>query len=570
MYKHYFGLRTLPFSITPDPRFFYDNPSYREAFASLRYGVERRKGFIVITGEAGTGKTTLVKAFRQSAEVKIRTAFIVNPKLSATELLRFVLNDLGIAPSTQDRGTLILQLNEYLFEQFKKGKIVTLLVDEAQHLSNELLEELRLLSNLETNEDKLIQIVLVGQPELEERLDQPELRQLKQRVTLRCRLAPLKDQEVDCYIQARLRTAGFEREALFDPKAIEKIALYAKGIPRLINVICDNALLTCYALSRQTVSAEIIEEVARDLQLTKRPPIEKPHAPIESETPKQRHVTGDEPRITRITKEAGPSSSVSQAPPPDLPNLFIGGQRRRTRSGRRRLTGLRTALVLAVVAAPGLGAIFFAHSNKNDVSGVAARISDENSGRESPKTAAVEQGALHENSSLEDLQAFVSDKAPVSTQQPADSGAEARTTPILEANKTGPSRAADSSERSEEKQAIKSNKKDQTTTTGAKGTSQRRFGVVRASANDRLEFDIYKALATRAIVGVAVSVVDGTAVLGGRVATENQKFAAAQAALSVPGVKNIHNQILVNDGLASLNSETRLEKTFSRSRDDQT
>lgn len=569
MYKHYFGFRTLPFSITPDPRFFYDNPSYREAFAGLRYGVERRKGFIVITGEVGTGKTTLVKAFRQSAEVKIRTAFIVNPKLSATELLRFILNEFGVAPSTQDRGTLILQLNEYLFEQFKKGKIVTLLVDEAQHLSNELLEELRLLSNLETNEDKLIQIVLVGQPELEERLDQPELRQLKQRVTLRCRLAPLKDQEVDRYIQARLRTAGFEREALFDPKAIEKITLYAKGIPRLINVICDNALLTCYALSRQTVSAEIIEEVARDLQLTKRPPIEKPHAPIESETPKQRHVTGDEPRMT---KEARPSTSASQTPPPDLPNLFIGGQPRRTRSGRRRLTGLRTALVFAVVAAPGLGAIFFAHSNKNDVSGIAARIWDENSGRESLKTAAVEQGALRENSfkELEDLQGFVSDKAPVSTQQPADSGAEASATPILEANKTGPSRATDSSERSEEKQAVKNDKKDQTTKTDAKGTNQKRFGVVRASANDRLEFDIYKALATRAITGVAVSVIDGTVVLGGRVATENQKFAAAQAALSVPGVKNIHNQILVNDGLASLNSETWLGKTSSKSRDDQT
>jgi type II secretory pathway predicted ATPase ExeA len=570
MYKHYFGLRTLPFSITPDPRFFYDNPSYREAFASLRYGVERRKGFIVITGEAGTGKTTLVKAFRQSAEVKIHTVFIINPKLSSTELLRFILNDFGIAPSTQDRGTLILQLNEYLFEQFKKGKIVTLLVDEAQHLSNDLLEELRLLSNLETNEDKLIQIVLVGQPELEERLDQPELRQLKQRVTLRCRLAPLKDQEVDCYIQARLRTAGFEREALFDPKAIEKIALYAKGIPRLINVICDNALLTCYALSRQTVSAEIIEEVARDLQLTKRPPIEKPHTPIESETPNQPYATENEPRIT---KEAGPSTSVSQTRPPDLPNLFIGGERRRTRSGRRRRpTDSRTALVFAVVAGAGLGAIFFAHSNKNDVSGIAARIWDENSGRASLQTAAVEPEALHENPSkkLDDHQALLSDKAPVSTQQPAARGAGASTMPILEANKTGPSRPADSSERSEEKQTIKNNKKDQTITTDAKGTNQKRFGVVRASTNDRLEFDIHKALATRAITGVAVSVIDGTVVLGGRVATENQKFAAAQAVRSVPGVRNVHNQILVNDGLASRSSEDPVAKIYSKSQDDQT
>jgi len=151
-----------PLASHPIRVFFYDNPSYREAFAGLRYGIERRKGFIVITGEAGTGKTTLVKAFVKRAQVKIRTAFITNPKLSATELLLFVLNNFGMAPSTQDRGALLRQLNNYLIEQFKKGQIVTLLIDEAQHLSNELLEELRLLSNLETNQDKLTQILLVG------------------------------------------------------------------------------------------------------------------------------------------------------------------------------------------------------------------------------------------------------------------------------------------------------------------------------------------------------------------------------------------------------------------------
>ena len=183
---------------------------------------------------------------------------IANPKLGATELLPFVLNGLRITPATQDPGALTVQLKEYLLEQFKKRHIVALLIDEAQQLSNELLEELRLLSNLETDEEKLIQIVLLGQPELEERLEQPELRQLKQRVMIRCRLAPLKDPEVELYILARLKTVGFEGKTLFDPKAVEKISLYSKGIPRLINVICDNALLNCYASSKKKVSADII------------------------------------------------------------------------------------------------------------------------------------------------------------------------------------------------------------------------------------------------------------------------------------------------------------------------
>ena len=177
MYEEYFGFNTRPFSITPDPRFFYDTPSYREAFATLRYGIEARKGLIVITGEAGLGKTRLVKDFMQRAEVTIGTAFISNPKLTVAEFLPFVLNELRITSATQERAAMTLQLKEYLVEQFKKHHHVALLVDEAQQLSNELFEELRLLSNLETNEEKLIQIVLLGQPELEERLDQPELRQ---------------------------------------------------------------------------------------------------------------------------------------------------------------------------------------------------------------------------------------------------------------------------------------------------------------------------------------------------------------------------------------------------------
>ena len=267
MYSNYFGLTELPFSVTPDPRFSYTNSNYREAFATLRYGIETRKGFIVITGEAGTGKTTLLRRLMRSVEATVHTAFIFNTHLDFTELLRLVLNDLGVPNSSQDRLTLMAQLNDYLIEQLKNDHIVSLLVDEAQDLSDEMLEELRLLSNLETDRAKLIQIVLMGQPELERKLDQPQLRQLKQRVAVRCRLAPLRGDEVALYINSRLQTVGYEGRELFDLGSVQKIALYSKGIPRLINVICDNALLIAYATSKTTVSAKIIDDVARDLQL---------------------------------------------------------------------------------------------------------------------------------------------------------------------------------------------------------------------------------------------------------------------------------------------------------------
>ena len=279
MYGKHFGLEEIPFSVTPDPRFSYSNSLYREAFATLRYGIETRKGFIVITGEAGTGKTTLLRRLMRTLEATVHTAFIFNTHLAFTELLRLVLSDLGVAHSaTNDRLTLITELNDYLIEQLHEDHIVSLLVDEAQGLSDEMLEELRLLSNLETDRAKLIQIVLMGQPELERKLDQPELRQFKQRVAVRCRLAPLRSDEVASYINSRLDTVGYEGKELFDLGSVQKIALYSKGIPRLINVICDNALLIAYAISQSKVSAKIIDEVARDLQLVEPSPVKATEA----------------------------------------------------------------------------------------------------------------------------------------------------------------------------------------------------------------------------------------------------------------------------------------------------
>ena len=290
MYAKHFGLEELPFSVTPDPRFSYSNSLYREAFATLRYGIESRKGFIVITGEAGTGKTTLLRRLMRTVEATVHTAFIFNTHLDFIELLRLVLADLGIAHSAQDRLTLMAQLNDYLIEQLNKDHIVSVLIDEAQNLSDAMLEELRLLSNLETDKAKLIQIVLMGQPELERKLDQAKLRQLKQRVAVRCRLAPLRSDEVAPYILSRLQTVGYKGKELFDQDSVQKIALYSKGIPRLINVICDNALLIAYATSQSKVSAQIIDEVAKDLQLLEPPSLSR----LEERRPASRPARHDD------------------------------------------------------------------------------------------------------------------------------------------------------------------------------------------------------------------------------------------------------------------------------------
>jgi len=267
MYNRYFGFLESPFSVTPDPRFFYTNPVYLEAYATLRYGIEAKKGFIVIIGEVGTGKTTLLRKLLRSLEDTVHSVFIFNTCISFPELLQVTLHDLGLTPKDASKVTMLQELNDYLIKQLKQGHTVTALIDEAQNLSAEVLEDLRLLSNLETDREKLLQIVLVGQPELEAKLDQPGLRQLKQRVAVQCRLDPLKDEEVGPYIDFRLRTAGYEGKGLFHRDAVQQIACYSKGIPRLMNIICDNALLTAYAESKKIVSADMIKEVATDLRI---------------------------------------------------------------------------------------------------------------------------------------------------------------------------------------------------------------------------------------------------------------------------------------------------------------
>jgi type II secretory pathway predicted ATPase ExeA len=267
MYNEYFGFLETPFNVTPNPKYFYSNPTYQEAYASLLYGVRERKGFIVLTGEVGTGKTTLLRRLMNSPEENVELVFFYNTTLSFEELVSFACDELGLPVKGSGRLQKIQALNEFLIAQSQRGGTVVLLVDEAQNLTDDVLENLRLLSNLETSSEKLLQIVLVGQTELETKLAQPQLRQVKQRVALHCRLDRLKDREVGPFINYRLRRAGCEREDLFTADAVRDIAYYSKGIPRLINIICDNALLIGYATSAKRISGDVIREVAGDLQL---------------------------------------------------------------------------------------------------------------------------------------------------------------------------------------------------------------------------------------------------------------------------------------------------------------
>ena len=266
MYLKFFGFREAPFNLTPDPKFFFDSEHHREALAGLYYGIKNKKGFIVVTGEVGTGKTTVIRKLLRNLEATHRSVFIFNTLLSFDELFEAILHDLDIEPAA-GRVAMHQQLNEFLLDQLKKGHIVSLLIDEAQNLGADSLEAVRLLSNLETDREKLLQIILVGQPELDVKLNSRSLRQLKQRVSLWCRLDRLTRAEMDAYIAHRLAIAGYEGPEIFPQASLQRIWEQSAGTPRLINTICDNALLTAFAMSVKTISPDVVREVVQDLRL---------------------------------------------------------------------------------------------------------------------------------------------------------------------------------------------------------------------------------------------------------------------------------------------------------------
>lgn len=271
MYKGHFHLVRNPFDLSPDPNCFVPTPRHNEALAALYYGVRRHKGLVVVTGEVGTGKTLLLRCLLRLLENSkdIGYAYLFNSRLTPDDFLQYVLSDFGLQASGKNKCDLLLDLSKFLISRGSQRMTTVLIVDEAHDLPTDTLEELRLLSNLETSNDKLLQIVLVGQPELDKMLDSNELRQLKQRIALRAQLGPLTVEQTEQYIDQRLKIAGADPNApaIFSQEAMLSVYAYSRGLPRLINNICENALIGAYARQSSTVTPRIIEDVAHEFRL---------------------------------------------------------------------------------------------------------------------------------------------------------------------------------------------------------------------------------------------------------------------------------------------------------------
>jgi general secretion pathway protein A len=525
MYNEHFGFSEPPFNVTPDSRFFFVNSCYEEAFATVRYGIDARKGFIVVTGEAGTGKTTVLKRLINSLETHVHSACVFDPHLSFLELLRGLLRDLGMTPvADDDRLSMMMQLYDFLIEQLEKGHIVTLMVDEAQSMSVTMLEELRLLSNLETDTEKLIQIILVGQLGLVEKLDRPELVQLKQRVALRCQIRPLEENDVGLYIDSRLKTIRYPRRDLFDRECVKRIAHYSKGIPRLINVICDNALLIACVAGRRWVSVNDIVEAAQELQL-----VDISEGPVAADVGSATHTTGAE-EFRPVWER--PPSAIDTAPQFE-PSLMDMGYRsshfRKRRAAHTRnyagmlvlsvLTGMLLffAVQQKLLPLPALSAYFehwtaFGRANGN-ARPVQALTPD-------PTDVSPEPTPLTES---------LNDNADSNVVAGRDGSAAPRN------DRKAETPGKSSAEVAANKRAI------------MKSPTPVRPSGDAAVPDQRLELEIYKAIHARAILGVQVSRIDdGMVYLEGRVASPRQKLAAVRATLSVPGVKEVRNRIVID------------------------
>jgi general secretion pathway protein A len=277
MYKSFFGLKENPFNVNPDPRYLLLTKQIEEALTGLMYGIQTRKGFITLTGEVGTGKTTLVNRLLDWLHHRrARTAFLFNSRMNSSQLFDFILAEFEIQCDSKSKSQQLMKLNHWLLDRYRAGETVVLIIDEAQNLTFPVLEEIRLLTNLETATEKLLQIVLSGQPELEEKLKLPELRQLRQRIMLRCKTMPLTKEQTQEYIEERLRIAGANSAPIFSKAAMDMVHLYSLGVPRVVNLLCEHSLVNGFVEQQRPVGPKIVEDVAREFQLDEVEPIAPP------------------------------------------------------------------------------------------------------------------------------------------------------------------------------------------------------------------------------------------------------------------------------------------------------
>jgi general secretion pathway protein A len=313
MYEKFYGLRERPFDLTPNPAYLFMTPKHREALATLQYGLSERKGFTVVIGEAGTGKTTLVNAALQSQRGnrplgRDCVAYLNNPTLTPSEFIAYLAPAFGLSrEAAVSKAAFLIELNKSVTDRHQAGGLTALIVDEAQNLPDLLLEEIRLLANVETGQDKLLQIVLTGQPELADRLNQVSLRQLKQRVALRCVLTPLDNTETGAYIAARIWMASANDLTLFTEEAIDVIYDASRGIPRTISVICDNALVAGFALGERPIGKDTVLEVCNDFDLVPEPRVEFTKVPIRTEPPAE----SDMGRLRTLTAKPSPEQAAA-------------------------------------------------------------------------------------------------------------------------------------------------------------------------------------------------------------------------------------------------------------------
>ena len=266
MYREFFGLKEKPFNVTSDPNYLFLSRVHREAFAHLVYGIKERKGFLEITGDIGAGKTTLCRALLRQLDANTKTAFILNSTLPELQLLQAILEDYGLGVERKNKVSMLQQFNRFLIEELSRGNNVILIIDEAQNLKPSTLEEIRMLSNLETDKEKLFQIILVGQPELRGKLNSPALKQLRQRIGVRFHITPLEKGEISQYIYHRLKVAGSNGEIRFSDDALETIYRYSGGVPRLINMVCDKSLLMAYVMETKEISLAVIERSIQEIE----------------------------------------------------------------------------------------------------------------------------------------------------------------------------------------------------------------------------------------------------------------------------------------------------------------